>query len=662
MTYAHLLKHGRQYLQTSGKSPQQVNNLVSALRTWIDVLGFSENRVVAEEFSSRFDEHFDQFCSSIEQRLAMRTQRDRQEQILRWRRIAIALRVKDTLPSSFAEAVSHCLSVSPLTRRQIARDTGVTTNTLHLWSTGERKPIGQSLAFVPRLEQALEVPAGSLTSRLPLARRCRYERNRTAVDKETAFTQLRRSQLASLSLYSQRFSPRLALQWSDLLQLKTDAVREHARARNTWRLKPIAQVSQRVSPPMVFAGQICPTAGVHWAVWSSYLGWLKLPPPVGPGLPCDAVDTLAWLSSAQHVVQYARWQIRRAGNKFHNGVNVLLQLAESYLRPETGFVWLRPALLHTAPELGHSGAAGRPLIGTDEDWHSHCESARNDIRRFRTRAEDTMGIRRSRDPAERVSIVLQDDFPLRKLVEFVESLERSAPPPAHGRDYRAWLRDVALCRMMISNPLRVGQYAAMTFKADGTGNLVRVGPGRYRLRFKPEEFKNEKGAARMPYDSEVDDSVGPWLDRYLTEARPGMIYADQTARVFLPAVIGSRKEKAFLHEVGLVEDLGWTASGMLTRLKALTSAYIEGCPGFGPHAFRHVLATNHLRRHPGDYLTVSTLLHDKLETVLKNYSHLRVDDGLRALSAGIKEATQDLAARRQAIAPSQSTTHHGEAE
>jgi hypothetical protein len=66
-----------------------------------------------------------------------------------------------------------------------------------------------------------------------------------------------------------------------------------------------------------------------------------------------------------------------------------------------------------------------------------------------------------------------------------------------------------------------------------------------------------------------------------------------------------------------------------------------------PHAFRYVIATDHLRRHPGDYLTVATLLHDKLETVLKNYGHLRVEDGLRVLSSGIREASAQLAAQRK---------------
>ena len=207
---------------------------------------------------------------------------------------------------------------------------------------------------------------------------------------------------------------------------------------------------------------------------------------------------------------------------------------------------------------------------------------------------------------------------------------------------------VVLCRMLVANPLRIGQYAAMTFRTDGTGNLVRVAPGCYRLRFQPADFKNEKGAANSDYDVEVDPSVSSWIDRYLLESRPHLIGAGSTDRFFLPAVAGPRKPKPFLKAEGLHEELGFIGEGLASRVKLLTGIYIGGCPGFGPHSFRHIIATDHLRRHPGDYLTVAVLLHDKLETVLKSYGHLKVADGLRVLSAGIREASTQLAAARKA--------------
>ena len=648
MTYAQLLRHGCEYLEAEGMAGQQVKNLASALRVWVSTHGYVLEKIVAEEFGTDFDKYFTRFCDVIAERLTTRSQRDRQEQVIRWRRIAEALRRKDTLSAVFSEALNQCLNVSPLTRRQIARDSGMPVTTLAYWSSGRGQPRGEAVNQVPRLEVVLELPKGTLVSRLPLARRTRYQRGVEKNNTTTSFTKLRRAQMAKVGRYAMTFTPRLTAQWADLVRLKTDPLRDQARGRNTWRLKPIERCASHVSPAMVVDGQVCATAGVHWAFIASYLGWLKLPSPEGRGISADASDTLAWLADPVLVIAYANWRIKFSGRRFHNGVSVFLQLVESYLRPKTGFLWLRAEMQGTTPSLGMLGdTAGLEPSPVDDRWRSHCESARRKIREFRERAEDTMGVRLSRDPTERIAAVLHDEFPLKRLVEFIEVLERSAPPPAHHRDYCAWIRDVTLCRMLTANPLRASQYAVMTFRADGGGNLLRVGPGHYRLQFDSSDFKNEKGAAKKPYDVEVDPSVTPWIDRYLIESRPYLINAGDTDRFFLPAAVGPRKHKAFLDSHGMEEDRGWSAGGMLHRVKLLTSTYIDGCPGFGPHAFRHVIATDHLRRHPGDYLTVATLLHDKLETVLKNYGHLRVEDGLRVLSSGIREASSQLAAQRK---------------
>lgn len=649
LTYTQLLDHGCRLLESEGVPSQQVRNLASALRLWIRTHGYVTNKVVSVEFGCDFDKFFTRFTDAIAEHLAPRTQRDRQEQVLRWRRIAAALQQHDNLPTKFSEALEHCLRASPLSRRQIARDSGTSTNTMKYWAGGAGQPRGEAIHVVARLEETLELPKGTLVSRLPLARRTRYSRGNVQRDRTTSFTKLRKAQMASHPNYSMRFTPRLTQQWQDLMRLKTDSMRDGARARNTWRLKPIEKVSISVKPSMVIDGQVCTTASVHWGNWSSYLGWLKLDAPDGGGIAPEAADTLAWLADPEFVIRYLRWKMRRSNNKFHNGINVFLQLVESYLRPETGYLWLWPPLRKTVPELALLSAGTHELGISDRDaWREHCTLARTKLRHFRVRAEDTMGIRVSRDPTERAAIVLHDEFPLKRLVEFVEMLERSAPPAAHNRDYCAWIRDVTLCKMMTSNPLRVGQYAAMTFRADGMGNLVCMGSGRYRLHFGPDAFKNEKGAASGPYDVEVDPTIGPWIHRYLTEARPHLVFADKTERFFLAAAKGHRKVKDFLVQQGMEEDKGWTGAGILDRIKHLTHVYIDECPGFGPHSFRHVIATDHLRRHPGDYLMVATLLHDKLETVLKNYAHLRVGDGLRILSAGIKEASEQLAAARKA--------------
>src|SRR5262249_31806014 len=130
MTYAQLLHHGCEYLRSEGVGKQQVKNLASALRLWVKVHGFSMERPVAEEFSTEFDRYSLRFADLIAERLAARTQRDRQEQVIRWCRIVDALRLTDTLPEAFSEALAQALRASPLSRRQVARDCGIAVRQL----------------------------------------------------------------------------------------------------------------------------------------------------------------------------------------------------------------------------------------------------------------------------------------------------------------------------------------------------------------------------------------------------------------------------------------------------------------------------------------------------------------------------------------------------
>ena len=60
--------------------------------------------------------------------------------------------------------------------------------------------------------------------------------------------------------------------------------------------------------------------------------------------------------------------------------------------------------------------------------------------------------------------------------------------------------------------------------------------------------------------------------------------------------------------------------------------YMPGQTPFRGHAIRHIIATDYLKRNPGDYITVAKLLHDELSTVLREYAHLQVDDSLKRLT------------------------------
>ena len=76
---------------------------------------------------------------------------------------------------------------------------------------------------------------------------------------------------------------------------------------------------------------------------------------------------------------------------------------------------------------------------------------------------------------------------------------------------------------------------------------------------------------------------------------------------------------------------------MSSHIQKLTKRHVVGSPGFGPHALRHLVATDWLRKNPDDFLTVAELLGDRLQTVLDNYAHLKRDGSFSRYEARIEE-------------------------
>lgn len=163
--------------------------------------------------------------------------------------------------------------------------------------------------------------------------------------------------------------------------------------------------------------------------------------------------------------------------------------------------------------------------------------------------------------------------------------------------------------MLVANPLRVRNFVIMRYHDNQSGHLYAREDGQWRLRFSPTEFKNQKGAARGHYDAPLPRDLSDRIVDYLTEYRPRLV------RDFphIPWVFPSSRS-----------DKKW--SELSRHVFKLTKRYMPETPGFGEHGFRHLIATDYLRAHPNDYPTVAQLLHDKLETVLDNYAHLRHDD------------------------------------
>jgi integrase len=109
------------------------------------------------------------------------------------------------------------------------------------------------------------------------------------------------------------------------------------------------------------------------------------------------------------------------------------------------------------------------------------------------------------------------------------------------------------------------------------------------------------------------------LDRYKEEFHPILAGSSGSRYVFTGVGCrgrGGRKQGAPLNSESLSHIV-----------KQLTGLYVPGEVGFGPHSFRHIVATDIIKKDPRiGFFLAARALHDKLETVENEYIHLKTSE------------------------------------
>ncbi len=642
-SYGALERAGRNRLTSEGRSPQQVANFVTALTSWCRIHKRKKDDLVKVDFLECFDTLFLRFQDVSAESIAARTLSDRCEQMLWWRRLFESSQGEDTLPTNFHEALRIAFARSGLTKAALCRNSGISAPTLNRW-LGELCAVNEPFSSqqIGDLESALDLSPGTLCKRLSVKRRARFARTKDAPSKalSTTYGERIRRNRKKLPPYSLKATEQLRQQWRNLLELKTDKSRPFATLRNSWRLKPPSRVSMRLHWSIMLNGLVCPTARGHYSQITGYLGFLGLSKQHGGlGLPNSDLDTLAWLTRADYVIAYVKFVRSRADGILHNGLFTLLDTYRSHLRPETGFVWLSPDLLGTLPtcDIGQVTLSGDSLL---QAWQQKCSLAYDELMAYTRRLKAEGKPKYSRDPNERIRSILSNEFPMKELVRIVRELENDPPPLHQTLGYSVWLRDVLLMKMLVRHPLRAHHFSIMTFRGPAP-HLFRSGAS-WQLSIDLFDFKNEKSSAATRYTVQLDKTLSHWLNRYLSEARCNLINPEHTDYLFLPGHVGPATDGDQDGDTSTASTGVWLADGISRRLSALTERYNTGGMPFGPHAFRHIAATDHLKRNPREYSIVAKMLNDSLKTVLDQYDHTEMQDGTRALAVSIDLAEAQL--------------------
>ena len=81
-----------------------------------------------------------------------------------------------------------------------------------------------------------------------------------------------------------------------------------------------------------------------------------------------------------------------------------------------------------------------------------------------------------------------------------------------------------------------------------------------------------------------------------------------------------------------------SGDGLSEIVEMMTELYIPGSEGFRAHAFRHIIATDIIKKDPRlGFFIAAKALHDKLETVEEQYSHLKTSEFFEPVNAHFTE-------------------------
>jgi integrase len=317
----------------------------------------------------------------------------------------------------------------------------------------------------------------------------------------------------------------------------------------------------------------------------------------------------------------------RSFNKYNNGHIHFLSMVTSLLRPETGYLYQNPKF---AVKIGMSGDT--------EEWQKKCFDTRTrllevqaDIKHAKN--SGSSDFQKGRDPKEPIADILALPNPLTAIKELISIMLSDVNSYPLGIKRAVFYRDILLIALLVGNPLRIKMFAIMKFDR----NLIREDDGSWWIKFKRADFKN-RSSISSDYEVEIAPEFYPLIERYQREFRPLLFGAEESDYVFLKDSDNRnrkpprKKRKSLIYKSPpVVKDIySFTPAVLSGRVSIRIKDYFPLSPGFRAHAFRHIVATSIIKSNPEmGFFLASKVLHDKLETVEREYVHLKTSEFFR---------------------------------
>lgn len=172
LTYELLMNQGtverKHELEGKPNSAQQLYNTRSALNKFRNSHGVQLTDPIGKEFVIDYNRNVEAIIATI---TAHGSRKKFQAGIIWWQDFYQKLIKGIAIPSDLPQALSYLITASELRPSIVARLADVSHTALSQWACGTKTPSAVSLIALARLEALFNIPAGTLTNKVPCFRR-----------------------------------------------------------------------------------------------------------------------------------------------------------------------------------------------------------------------------------------------------------------------------------------------------------------------------------------------------------------------------------------------------------------------------------------------------------------------------------------------------------
>lgn len=680
LTYRQLLEDGARLrakeLEGKPHPNQQRYNTLYALRVWMCNLGLSDESFVGTELQAQFNQKLGQVRLSIKSK----TSKSKfSSEMRRWITIYKELLKQKGLPANFTAALELAIERSGLNAQRVTELADGCKGVIDGWLRGVALPSKSSLAFVSRIESALKLEPGTLTSLIPHRRSKRFQlsdypeyvyvrgekiplrsdsyllnklrsllpddfNTRSEADRQemvdwlianlagpTSEWGFLNRELCRITYSLKQFSPVLEQEWQQLSRFKCSSFsppgmkrgRGWSSATNTMRRRDFERIFGALALPENKENHRIGGLGLN---------------------PCSF--TLAMLICPGILHWWIIWKGKRRCDprthtgdcKYTNYEASLLFIIGGLFDKEMGWIRQRPDLaehLQVVP-----GFIDEQLIKrAKSDWAGVCEQAFDYYMQFAEEVEGRAEL--IRDPFEPILPILESESPISALKTFAQNVLEDMPDAGATPLLAARaMRDYLTVRLLSATALRSKNIVELTYRNDNKGELHKE-KDKWVIEISHLRFKNKNSVffgsrkKKHNYKKVLTDTDGlyDWLEEYLNVHRQVLLQGTESD--ILLVVCPSRPK--------------FTKHKFHGKYRQLTMQYLahnpylgRGIPGVkphGPHAVRDIIAT-HIIKITGSYELAAYALGDSVLTVKEHYARFMPEHKLHLADKVMVEAWQ----------------------